>query len=263
MIPRPLPSLDLDQPRRIPPVFLAALAQFLAILLCGAALAMLRVFSLQADLFVFLAMQSALAVAISYLMKMPSWWLAIQAIFMPALAAALTLAIAPVWFLAGFILLVLVYGRTYSTQVPLYLSRERVWLAIEHQLPPHPGVRMLDLGSGLGGLVRHLADARPDSHSSGIESAPLPCFISKLRMFGRRNAHIEWGDFWHADLSAYDVVCAYLSPVPMAELWQKVQREMRPGSIFISYRFAIPGVMPTQVVEMNDLGQTELYVWRV
>jgi hypothetical protein len=38
---------------------------------------------------------------------------------------------------------------------------------------------------------------------------------------------------------------------------------MRPGTLFISYRFTIPGVMPSQVVEMNDLGQTELYVWRV
>lgn len=263
MIPRPLPSLEMDQPRRMPPVFSAALAQLLAIALTGFILLSLRFVGLEMGIVPLLLTQSVLAVAVSFLMGMPIWWLAIQAIFVPALASVLTLSIAPAWFLGGFVLLVLVYGSTYTTQVPLYLSRRRVWLAIQYQLPQAPGLRVLDLGSGLGGLVHHLADARPDSHVSGIESAPLPCWISKLRMMGRSNANIEWGDFWRTDLGGYDVVCAYLSPVPMPALWQKVKREMRPGTLFISYRFTIPGVMPDQVVEMNDLGQTELYVWRV
>lgn len=263
MIPRPLPSLDMAPPRRMPPIFLAALAQLLAFALTGLVMFSFRLMGFELDIIPVLAMQSLLAVAISYLMGMPSWWLAIQAIFIPAAATVLAWSIAPAWFLAGFVLLALIYGRTYSTQVPLYLSRQRVWLAIQHQLPQANGLRVLDLGSGLGGLVHHLADVRPDSHMSGIESAPLPCWISKLRVLGRPNANIEWGDFWHADLSGYDVVCAYLSPVPMPELWRKVKREMRPGTLFISYRFPIPSVMPSQVVEMNDLGQTELYLWRV
>lgn len=263
MIPRPLPSLEMAQPRRMPPIFLAALAQLLAIMLTGLFMLSLRLLGLEIGIVPLLLTQSVLAVAVSFLMRMPIWWLAIQAVFIPALSSVLTLSIAPAWFLGGFVLLVLVYGSTYTTQVPLYLSRRRVWLAIQHQLPQAPGLRVLDLGSGLGGLVHYLAGARSDSHVIGIESAPLPCWISKLWMMGRPNAHIEWGDFWHTDLGGYDVVCAYLSPVPMPALWQKVKREMRPGTLFISYRFTIPGVMPAQVVEMNDLGQTELYVWRV
>ncbi len=263
MIPRAAASLDLMPARRLPPVFIAASAQLLAIALTGLIMLSLRFFGLGIGIIPLLISLSVLAVAVSYLMGMPVWWLAIQAVFMPALAAVLALSIAPAWFLGGFVLLVLIYGHTYTTQVPLYLSRRRVWQSIQHQLPQEPGLRVLDLGCGLGGLVQHLADARPDSHVSGIESAPLPCWISKLRMWGRSNAHIEWGDFWHTNLGGYDVVCAYLSPVPMPALWQKVKREMRPGSLFISYRFPIPGVMPAQVVELNDLGKTELYVWRV
>lgn len=263
MIPRPLPSIEISSPRRMPPIFLAGLAQLLAILLTGIVLVSLRFMGLSLEIAPMLVMQSVIVLAISYWIGMPSWWWGIQAAFIPALFTVLALSIAPLWFLGGFVLLVLVYGHTYTTQVPLYLSRQRVWQAVQQQLPPRSGMRVLDLGSGLGGLVQHLAQARPDSHVSGIESAPLPCWLSKLRMWGRANAHIEWGDFWRTDLSGYDVVCAYLSPVPMPDLWQKVKREMRPGTLFISYRFTIPGVMPTHVVALNDLGQTELYVWRV
>lgn len=263
MNPSPSPSLELQSPRRWSPILRAASAQLLACVLTGLVLLSLRFFGIGLDTPVLLLLQSSLAVALSWRMGMPIWWLAIQGIFVPAIFTVSALAIHPVWFLGAFVLLALIYGRTDSTQVPLYLSRPRVWNAILKQLPNKRGIRVLDLGSGLGGLVQYIAQARPDSHVSGIEAAPLPAWISKLRMMRARNAAIEWADFWHTDLSAYDVVCAYLSPVPMPDLWQKVQHEMRPGTLFISYRFAIPGVAPTQLVQLKDLGQTKLYVWRV
>ena len=263
MISPPLPLLDMKPSRRMPPIFWASLAQLLAFGLTGLMLWSLDSLGWERDNLALLFTQSVLAVAISYLLRMPSWWLVIQALFVPALVAVLTLSIAPTWFLGGFVLLALIYGRTYSTQVPLYLSRRPVWLAIQQLLPQAPGLRVLDLGSGLGGLVKHLAGARPDSVVSGIESAPLPSWLSKLRLLNHANAQIRWGDFWRADLSRYDVVCAYLSPVPMSTLWEKIQREMRPGTLFISYRFTIPGATPSQVVTLNDFGQTKLYVWRI
>lgn len=263
MNPRPLSSLDLPQARRLSPILLAAWAQLLAATLTIVVWLSLGAFDVSMQHSAWLLLHSTLVVTISLRLGMPSWWLLIQALFVPALFVGLSLAIHPAWFLGAFVLLALIYGRTDATQVPLYLSRRQVWREIVAQLPQQPGIRVLDLGSGLGGLVQHVAEVRPDSHVSGIEAAPLPCWISKLRMLGQRNAAIEWGDFWRTDLSAYDVVCAYLSPVPMPALWDKAQREMRPGTLFISYRFPIPGVQPTRVVTLKDFGQTELYVWRI
>ncbi len=36
----------------------------------------------------------------------------------------------------------------------------------------------------------------------------------------------------------------------MAELWEKVRREMRPGSLFVSNSFPVPEVEAAQVIEV-------------
>jgi hypothetical protein len=59
------------------------------------------------------------------------------------------------------------------------------------------------------------------------------------------------------------VVFAYLSPVPMAELWEKARREMKPGSSFISNTFAVPEFPPQQTVQVDDLHHSSLYIWRM
>ena len=247
----------------VPPIVLALLAQMLALLLCGLLAWLAQRLGLSFHWSAALLVQSVGAAWISHLLRMRAWWLLIQALFVPALLGSLSLQLAPVWYLAGFASLVLVYWSTFTTQVPLYVSRRQVWRQVCALLPQHPGLRCIDLGSGLGGGVQYLARQRSDSHFNGIEAAPLPCWIGKLRTFLQTNSAITWGNFWQHDLSAYDVVFAYLSPVPMPDLWGKVRREMRPGSLFISYRFTVPGVAPSAVVELDDLGRTQLYLWRV
>ncbi len=260
-------NLSLESPllwrKRVPPAALAGLAQLLALLVCGFLLWLPLQWGMRLNLAQALILESLCAVAISYSLRLPGWWLAIQALFVPALYGMWLLALAPAWYLAGFVLLASVYWSTYATQVPLYLSRRRVWQRVLEQLPTQPGLRFADLGSGVGGLVHYLARRRRDSCFSGIEAAPLPYWIGKLRALRQSNALLQWGNFWRTDLGNYDVVFAYLSPVPMPALWEKIRREMRPGTLFISYRFAVPGVVPHAVIEMRDLGRTQLYLWRV
>jgi hypothetical protein len=265
MLQRPFHLLDgvLLAPKRVPPIVLAVLAQLLALGLCSLLAWQAEAWGWPLSLGTALLLQSLCAVALSYVLRMPVWWLLMQALFVPAVVFSQSLHFAPAWYLAGFIALVLVYWSTFTTQVPLYLSRRQVWRQVGAQLPERAGLRCIDLGSGLGGWVNYLARLRRDSHFKGIEAAPLPCLVGKLRSLFQSNAAIAWGDFWRHDLSAYDVVFAYLSPVPMPDLWEKARREMRPGSLFISYRFAVPGVVPSAVIELHDLGRTQLYLWRL
>lgn len=230
-----------------------------------------RLTGLQPSLLIFAFLCGFFAAIFSRFAGLARWWLPIQLLFVPALVLMLALNISPDIFLAMFFILLAVYWSTFRTQVPLYLSSKKVWQALEKLLPDSKsGFRFIDLGSGLGGVLTYLAKVRPDGHYNGVESAPLPFLWSWLRikLGGYRNCNVRWGSFWDrnpggCDLSEYDVVFAYLSPVPMEQLWSKVLTEMRPGTIFISSTFAVPGQTPHEIVQVDDLHRSALLVWRM
>lgn len=209
-------------------------------------------------------MQGVIAAAIGRRLGLAVWWLPVHLAFTPALVAALSLDLPPLWFLGGFLLLALVYGKIYQTRVPLYLSSRAAVEALASLLPERRGFSFIDLGSGCGGLLHDLRTARPDGNYHGIEAAPLPFLLSKCRnFFAATGCRISWGDFWTFDLAPYDVAYAYLSPLPMAALWRKARREMRPGSIFVSNSFGVPGVTPQHSLELSDFGGSVLHLWRM
>ena len=82
-------------------------------------------------------------------------------------------------------------------------------------------------------------------------------------MQGLANCEWRWGSLWKTSLTDMDVVYAFLSPVPMAELWEKARAEMRPGSLFVSNSFAVPDVVPSEVIAVDDARQTQLYCYRL
>jgi len=68
------------------------------------------------------------------------------------------------------------------------------------------------------------------------------------------------GDYERLDFADYDAVFAYLSPAAMTALWRKAKKEMRPGSMLMSYEFAINDSTPTLSVYLPNTGRT-LYIW--
>jgi hypothetical protein len=228
----------------------------------------MRALSMQLSLLSWAFAIGLCAAGLSYLLQQARWWLAIHFLFMPLVVVTLSLHIPPLFFLGAFLLLWVIYWNTYRTQVPLYLSSNQVWHALEAYLPPAKetaSFSFIDLGSGLGGILTHLAKVQPKGRYHGIESAPFPYFWSKLRirLGGYRRCRVYWGSFWDCNLAHYDIVFAYLSPAPMTRLWKKAKAEMRPGTVLISSTFAIPDQTPSEIIAVNDLHQTQLLIWRM
>lgn len=211
-------------------------------------------------------LQSVIAALTSYyLLCMPVWWAGIHLVFFPMLLSAMLVLNLPAsWYLAGFIVLILFFGRIHHTRVPLFLSSREAVNALAGLLPREHSFKLIDLGSGCGGLICKLGSMLPHGSYHGIETAVLPCWISKLRaLLSKQNCRFEWENIWQHDLSGYDVVYTYLSPVPMPRLWEKARQEMRPGSLFISNTFAVPGIKPDRCISLNDFSGAILYIWQI
>jgi predicted O-methyltransferase YrrM len=124
-------------------------------------------------------------------------------------------------------------------------------------------IKFIDIGSGLGDLCMQVASLKPYALVVGIEIAPIPWLISKLRAhFKRVDVRFQLGNYRSLNFADYDLVFAYLSPAVMPQLWQQAQAKMRPHSLLVSYEFTIPNVAPTRVIRRDDESPA-MYVYAI
>jgi SAM-dependent methyltransferase len=207
-------------------------------------------------------LQGALAAILTQIRHMAPWWRVIQLLFPVALLGAQRLHLPPPVAFGLFVFLLLVFWSTFRTQVPYYPSGKAVWQAVADVLPADRALRLIDIGSGLGGLVLDLARRRSGSEMIGIELAPLPWLVSVVRARATRSAaRFVRGDYERLDFADYDVVFAYLSPAAMPALWRKAAAQMRPATMLISCEFSIPDKAPSDTIFLPS--GRELYVWKL
>ncbi|MDA8328997.1 MAG: class I SAM-dependent methyltransferase [Betaproteobacteria bacterium] len=207
--------------------------------------------------------QGLLAALFSRWFKLAVWWWLIQFLLPLALLVTFTLHLPAFLFLSGFLLLLVLYGHTFRTQVPYYPSNRATWDAIVQFLPADRSFKLIDTGSGTGGLVLNLAARYPNSEIIGVELAPLLWLFSKLRArFTRSRAQFIRADYHHFDFSQFDIVFAYLSPAAMPTLWQKAHREMRPGTILLSNEFFISEKAADAIIQTEGM-RVPLYAWHM
>ena len=242
----------------MPPALKALLAQLAGCLL---ALGAARSGLLPAGLWPLVAVQAVGAAGAAIALRSAPWWRWIHLGFIPLVVGALQLGIAPGWYLAAFVAFALVYWSSFRTQVPLFLSNPQTAAAVAELLPRDYPTRLLDLGSGTGALLRPLARLRPDCRCEGIEAAPAPYLLSCLLSRRQPNIALARGDFWKLPWADYDLVYAFLSPVPMAEVWRKATEELRPGSLLVSNSFEVPGVPAGEVIALHDWRDSRLLLW--
>jgi uncharacterized protein YjeT (DUF2065 family) len=218
-------------------------------------------------IFSLVALQSVLSATLSICIGMAVWWRWIHAVFPFAVWLMMTCNIPSSIYLAGFLLTLTLYWTTFKTQVPFYPSRPAVWkslLQIVQQQSPQQTLRMIDIGSGLGDLSMFIANARPHDRVEGIEIAPLPWMISRVRsMLKQSQAQFVLGNYQHLDFSHYDIVFAYLSPAAMPQLWQKACAEMREGCLLISLEFDIPDTSIAPQIVVTGPNTPPLHIWRI
>jgi hypothetical protein len=250
--------------RQIPPALLALFIQIISIFLCLISATLLeQQLGYSLPIFICVVSQAALAAFFSFMLNMDWWWRAIQ-FFFPILVVLFASAKIPsYYYLLVFLVFALVYWSSFRTRVPYYPSKPSLLPAILELLPKEEPINFVDVGSGMGGLLVELANVSKGSRFSGIEIAPFPWFVSFIRgRYCKSGVRFIFGDYERLHFSEFDVVFAYLSPAAMPGLWIKAKREMRSGTILLSYEFIIPDVEPDLCIN-RDSNDPTLYLWRI
>jgi SAM-dependent methyltransferase len=221
-------------------------------------------FSLQLVLWQLVLVQGVMAAGMSWLWHQPIWWVPLHLGFFPIILLARQLNL-PAWiYLVAFLLLMLFYWSSFRTRVPLYLSDRKAWDALIPLLPPTTSFRFIDIGSGFGDVPFYLESRFPQAHFFGTEVAPAPWLISCVRArIKHSRVRFMRRDYAALDLAGFEVVFAFLSPAAMPAVWQQALAQMRPGCVFISLSFEVPGRQPDQVITLAEGGRHTLYVWRM
>lgn len=209
-------------------------------------------------------LQAVLAAPLGRRLGLPLWWLPINLLFVPSLLLLNGQQLPPSALLGAFALLLLLNWNSLRERVPLYLTGAKTIAELDQLLRPLPATfRYIDLGSGLAGSLYRLSKRYPQAQFVGVETAPLVFALAWLRCLARPNCQIHYRNLWQQPLADFDVVYCFLSPAPMAKLWTKARAEMQPNTRLISNSFAIPGIAPSEQIELHDWRASTLLIWRM
>jgi len=122
---------------------------------------------------------------------------------------------------------------------------------------------IFELGSGWGSLAYSLAKAFPNSRVQAYENSPIPYYFSQCftRFFPLKNLSLKRINFFNVSFTEADIIVCYLYPGGMRKLKSKFEQELRNGSLVISNTFAVPGWTPSQLITVDDIYRSRVYVY--
>jgi hypothetical protein len=212
---------------------------------------------------VFLLAQTLLAAGASRLIRQPIWWVFIHLLFLPSIFLFFTFHVSPIWYLAVALLMLLIFWGTIRGDVPLFLSSDEVAQTVCELLKKENATKFADLGAGVGSVAIPVAAHFSTVHVEAWENAPLPFLLSIWRGRKLANYQTKRENFFNANFGDYEVIFAFLSPAAMPQVSEKIKREMKAGTLFISSSFPAPNWKPERVLQLKDFRKTVLYCYRI
>jgi len=145
--------------------------------------------------------------------------------------------------------------------MPTALKAKRKML--ECPLLPAQGT-FYELGSGWGNIAFPLAKKFPNLSVCGYETSLVPYMFTRLRLAigSYPNLKIYRADFFTIPLNKSSGIYCYLYPGAMQKLKLKFEQELPADCIVITNTFAVPGWKPDKVIEIHDIYQSKMYVYR-
>ncbi len=138
---------------------------------------------------------------------------------------------------------IIIFAFTFSIiflGVPFLPTHKRQAIKMVELAELKPGMKMVDLGSGAGRLL--FLSAKAGAQAIGYELNPFLVLWTKFIVLLTRQQdkiNVFYKSIYDADISDVDVVVMFLYPPHMKKMVKKL-KETKPGTIILSYTFALP-----------------------
>lgn len=120
-----------------------------------------------------------------------------------------------------------------------------------------------DLGCGDGRVLRSLYRRYPAARYVGIENDSFPYLLARIANWNIPAHHllIKRKNFFAEDLSSATHIVMYLFPEVMDQLLPKLEKELQPGTVLISFDFPFTDKKPERIVNSSALGRHQVLVY--
>lgn len=137
---------------------------------------------------------------------------------------------------------VVVYSFIKRWEVPYTPTYRRAQKVLRKKLELNCTDHVLDLGSGFGAMLVFFSQYPVTV--TGVERQRWFCIISRVRLalhfFKKGKVTVVNSDFYSVPFESYTVIYAFLLPSAISKLVLRLQEEMQPGALLISYKFPFP-----------------------
>ena len=123
---------------------------------------------------------------------------------------------------------------------------------------------IFELGSGWGSLLIPLAKKYPQRKIIGYELSIIPWVTTVIlkNLLGLQNIQVYRKDFLHSDISSASIIVCYLFPKGMQALETKISTQGGRLEYLVSNNFSLPSHQPIKKIQLNDLYQSPVYLYR-
>jgi len=133
-------------------------------------------------------------------------------------------------------------------------------------LPQEFEGEIVELGTGWGTLAFPLANRFSNASVRAYELSPIPWFVMQIRrVFSTcTNLRLFRANFLKVPIRGETkaVIC-YLHSEVLGRVRPKLERELAPGTLFVSNVFEVPGWIPEAVHKIDCSFCPQVYVYRV
>jgi trans-aconitate methyltransferase len=125
----------------------------------------------------------------------------------------------------------------------------------------------IDLGSARGAFSIRIKKFFPDYQVYGFDRSLFKIYLSRVRaFFSKQKVVFTRKNIFNVDLSEADIVYIYIWPTTMIKLQEKLEKELKPGTIVIASTFPVPNwqaMMTKETLKIKkDPSFERMYVYR-